>query len=335
MTKSALPDLSGHSVRRWSVHLTPSIRLLIMAVAVAVSLVAFLTLNQRAGWAFTLSFRGEKLVALILVAYSIALSTLVFQTLTGNRILAPGVMGFDSLYVLIQTSLVFFAGSALLYSMPPELKWLLEVLVLTVMTCSLYLWLFHYQRRDLHTLVLIGIVFGILFRSLSALIGRLIDPVEFDFLQDNLFASFNTVQSELLGLSAVICILVSLYLWRHRYHLDVMALGEAAAINLGLKYRSLVMTCLISVSVLVAVSTALVGPVTFFGLMVVNMAYYLAGTHQHRYLIPMATGVAVLSLVGGQAVLEHVLRYGTALSIIIEFVGGLFFILLVIRQGRK
>lgn len=336
MARSAdLTGLTGMLAGRWSERLTPGLRLLLVLLVAAVAVMAYLTLNQRAGWSFTLQFRGPRLLALILVAYSISLSTLVFQTLTGNRILAPGVMGFDSLYILIQTTAVFTLGGRVLYGMPAELKWGLEVTALTAATCALYYWLFHRQRRDLPTLVLVGIVFGILFRSLSALMSRMIDPVEFDFLQDNLFASFNTVNHDLLVLSAVVCLLTSLFLWRLRHQLDVMALGESTAVNLGLNYRRLVMVSLVAVSLLVAVSTALVGPVTFFGLMVVNLAYHMAGSHRHRYLIPMSAALAVLCLIGGQAILEHVLRYGTALSIIIEFVGGLFFIFLVMRQGRQ
>ena len=45
---------------------------------------------------------------MLLVGYAIAVSTVLFQTITDNRILTPSIMGFDSLYRLIQTSLSSF-----------------------------------------------------------------------------------------------------------------------------------------------------------------------------------------------------------------------------------
>jgi len=316
-------------------HLTPPVRLLIAGLVAGLAVVAFMTMNVKAGWAFTLAFRGEKVAAMALVGYCIAVSTVLFQTLTHNRILTPGVMGFDSLYILIQSVLVFSFGGLFYSQLNPQVKWLGEVVVMTGAVCALYYWLFLRQKRDLHVLVLVGIIFGTGFRSLNSLVTRMMDPVEFDSLQDVMFASFNRIDSTLLGASTVLVGLVSLLLWRHRYDFDVLALGDAPAINLGLNHRRLVMRMLVAVGVLVSISTALVGPVTFFGLLVANLAYSLAGTHQHRYSLPMAVLLSIITLIGGQALLEHLLSFGTSLSIIIEFAGGIVFLALILRQGRR
>ena len=42
---------------------------------------------------------------------AIAYSTVIFQTITHNRILTPSIMGLDSLYLLVQTVVIFFLGS--------------------------------------------------------------------------------------------------------------------------------------------------------------------------------------------------------------------------------
>jgi iron complex transport system permease protein len=83
------------------------------------------------------------------------------------------------------------------------------------------------------------------------------------------------------------------------------------------------------------VSTALVGPVTFFGLLVANLAYQIAGTHKHRYILPVASLLAVICIVGGQLVLERIFAFDTALSIVIEFVGGIVFLALLIRGTAR
>jgi len=315
--------------------LSPSIRLWLLLGGVILASLLFMTLNVRAGWAFTLPFRGEKLLGLLLVAYCIAMSTVLFQTITHNRILSPGIMGFDFLYLLLQSLMVYSLGTVFFSQIPPSFKWVGEVLVMVGVMCLLYYWLFIRQQRHLHVLVLVGIILGTLFRSLNAMIARLMDPVEFDLLQDVMFASFNQIDSALLGVSALMAFLVSVFGWRYRHALDVLALGGDQAVNLGLNPRRLMMLILMAIAILVSVSTALVGPVTFFGLLVANLAYQLAGTHRHVYVLPMAFGLAAMILIAGQAVLEHLLSFGTGLSVIIEFIGGLFFLILVIRQGRR
>ncbi|HET8904146.1 MAG TPA: iron chelate uptake ABC transporter family permease subunit [Saccharospirillum sp.] len=316
-------------------RVTPGQRLVLALLFVAVAILGFMTLNVRAGWAFTLPFRAEKVAAMALVGFAIALSTVLFQTLTHNRILTPGIMGFDALYLLLQSTLLLTLGRQFYSQLNPHIKWLSEVVLMTGALCGLYYWLFLRQKRDLHVLILVGIIFGTLFRSINSLITRMMDPVDFDVLQDVMFASFNRIDSPLLGIATLLVAVISVWVWRQRYQLDVLLLGEAPAINLGLNQKRLTLQLLVAIAVLVSVSTALVGPVTFFGLLVANLAYAIAGSHQHRFILPMATLLAIATLIGGQAVLEHLLHFGTSLSIVVEFVGGLFFLWLVIQQGRR
>ena len=297
--------------------------------------VLFMTLNARGRWDFILPFRGMKVLSMVLVGYAIAVSTVLFQTVSRNRILTPSIMGFDALYVLIQTSLVFTIGSAGLTALDPRLLFVFNVATMVVFSSVLYRWLFSGSSRSIHLLVLVGIVFGVLFRSLSGFMQRIIDPNEFVLLQDRLFASFNSVDSELLAVAAATVIAVSIVGWRFMNTYDVLSLGREASVSLGIDYNRVVTIVLILVAILVSVSTALVGPVTFFGLLVASLAYQIAGTHKHRCVLPVATLLAVICLVGGQLVLERVFAFDTALSIVIEFVGGIVFLALLIRGAAR
>ncbi len=205
---------------------------------------------------------------------------------------------------------------------------------MVVLSTILFRWLFGGKRKSLHILVLVGIVCGVLFRSVASFMGRIIDPNEFAVLQDRLFASFNAVKPDLLLIAAVLVAGTMVVLWRLRRDLDVLALGRDLATVLGADYRGLVLRLLMIVSVLVAVSTALVGPITFFGLLVASLAYQLTGSHKHAVNLPVAVALAVLALVGGQTILEHVFGLATVLSVIIEFIGGIVFIVLVTRTAR-
>lgn len=304
------------------------------------SIALYMTLGARGRWDFILAFRGTKIAAMVLVGYAIAVSTVLFQTITNNRILTPSVMGFDHLYRLIQTGLVFQFGSGLVATLDPRLRFGVEVASMVVFSGLLYWWLFNGagrgdNRRSLHLLLLVGIVFGVLFRSVTNFLQRIIDPNAFLTVQDRLFANFNRVDVELLTVSALVILAVSLAGWRWRRTFDVLALGRDAAINLGVEHRRAVMAVLVMVSILVSVSTALVGPVTFFGLLVANLAYLLIRSHRHALVLPAAVLIAVLTLVAGQLVLERVFGYNAALSIVIEFVGGLAFLFILVRGSAR
>jgi iron complex transport system permease protein len=199
----------------------------------------------------------------------------------------------------------------------------------------LFRWLFGKETQSLHALVLVGIVLGILFRSLANFLQRVLDPNAFQVLQDTLFASFSRADLALLGISLALTGAASLMLLRLSHRFDVLTLGRSHAISLGLDHHRTVMAMLLCIAVLVSVSTALVGPVTFFGLLVASLARALVGDARHRFVLPAAVLLAVVTLVGGQTILERVFRFDTALSIIVEFLGGLVFLLLVLRGAAR
>ncbi len=312
---------------------TSRLILLCLAGLALISVVAFMTLGAKGSWSFVLSFRGTRLAAMLIVAFAIAVSTVLFQTITGNRILTPALMGFDALYVLLQTSIVFLFGAVTLTGLDPRLMFIVEVAIMVGFSLALYRLLFGTGRHNVHLIVLIGIVLGGLFRSLSGFLQRIISPEDFIVLQDRLFASFNLTDSTLVGVSALLIGLVTIAIWRMFSVFDVMMLGRDTAIALGVDHKAMTMRILALVSILVSISTALVGPVTFFGLLVANLAYILMPAAKHRIILPAAVLVSIICLVGGQTILERVFAFDTALSIIIEFAGGLFFILFLLK-GR-
>lgn len=309
--------------------------LLVLALCAVVAIAAFMVLGARSNWGFVLPFRGKKLLGLLLVAHSVAVSTVLFQTVTANRILTPAIMGFDALFVLGSTLLVAIFGSGAVAGFDPRLVFLGDLVVMVTASMALYLWLFGGEEQSLHRLLLIGVVLGIFLRTLAQFVQRLLDPNEFMVLSDMLFASFGAIPAFLLGLSTLIVLAVTLWLVPRLARLDVMALGRPVAINLGLHWRSETLLTLGAVSLLVSVSTALVGPVLFFGLLAASLGHLAVGQSAHRYLLPAASLVGVILLVGGQVVLERVFAFDTALSIVVEFAGGLTFIALLIGKGRR
>ncbi|MDM5250618.1 iron chelate uptake ABC transporter family permease subunit [Lysinibacillus sp. G4S2] len=308
--------------------------LILLGLAVAsILLYVFYELNGNYHYAFPR--RLIKVVAMSLTGIAIAYSTVVFQTITHNHILTPSVMGLDALYMLVQTFTYYFFGSMSIFVINAKYNFLLAVLAMIVFALIFYLVLFKGGKRPIYFLLLVGMIVGTFLGSVSTFLQVLIDPNEFLSLQSKMFASFNNVNSDLVWLAAVVIIITFIYGWRHMNQLDVMSLGRDTAINLGVPYDKLVQRMLIVSSVLIAVSTALVGPITFFGLIVANLSYQFFKTYKHSVLITGSCVMSVVALVGGQWMVERVFNFDTTLSVIINFVGGVYFIYLLLKESRS
>lgn len=313
--------------------LSPQQRIILFAVLAITLLVIFMTVNLGNNLHYILVRRGYILLTMVIVGFVAAISTVLFQSVTNNRILTPSLMGIESLFVLIQTVTIFFySGTTNQFWLFNIIKFAVETCLLVLFSILLYQWLFTTVKFNINLVLMIGIVLGSLFRSSSNLLQRLLDPSEFAILQGRIFATFTRATPELVWFSLILIIAMSFFIWQKRYLFDVLALGREQAINLGLNYQYYVMLTLFIVSILVAIATALVGPLTFLGLMVANLAYLLAGSYQHRYVLPTAFLLAIIALVGGQLVLQYGLNMSGSLSVVLEFLGGIFFIYLILKR---
>jgi len=284
---------------------------------------------------YLLSKRLPKVLAIIITGVSIAISSTIFQTITNNRILTPSVLGLDSLYILIQTLVIFVFGSTSKLIVNRNINFLFTVLIMILFSKILFKTLFNKEKNNILNLLLIGLILRTLFQSLSSFMQMIIDPNEFLHVQDKMFASFNNINTNILLLSTVIITLIVIYIFQYVKELDILLLGRDHAINLGIDYEHFVHKSLLIVSILVSISTALVGPITFLGLLVVNLSRELLNTFEHKYLIITSSLVSILALIGGQLLVERVFNFSTPISVIINFVGGVYFINLLLKESES
>ncbi|NRR19525.1 MULTISPECIES: iron chelate uptake ABC transporter family permease subunit [unclassified Brevibacillus] len=302
---------------------------------VAIALIAiFMTINAGGNWDYILPRRAKEILAIILTGCIIAFSTMVFQTITNNRILTPSIIGLDSLYMFIQTFVIFVFGSTHFTLMNNNVNFLISTGIMVLFAGLLYKFLFRREGQNIYFLLLIGLILGTLFSSLSTFMQVLIDPNEFLIVQDKMFASFNNVKTDLLITSYVLVIVIAIYFWRYIKYLDVLSLGRDQAINLGIPYDFVIKRFLIVIAILVSIATALVGPITFLGLLVANLAHQFMKTYQHKYLLAGSALISVIALVGGLLIVKHVFTFSTTLSVIVNFIGGVYFIYLLLKENK-
>ena len=312
-----------------------TVKLIVLALLAIIFILLYGFYDIKGGFDYAFPKRMIRVAAMVVTGCAIAFSTVVFQTITQNRILTPSVMGLDSMYEVVQTLIFFFAGSMSVWVLNKYLNFGAAILAMVLFALILYRFLFKADKHPIYLLLLIGMIIGTLLGSLVTFLQVLIDPVEYLSLQNLLFASFSNIKPDLLYIAIAILLLAFIIGYRMLADLDVMSLGRENAINLGVDYDRMVMNTLILSSVLIATSTALVGPITFFGLIVANLSYQFFATYKHSILILGASLISIVALVGGQFFVEHVFELRTTLSVIINFVGGIYFIYLLLKESRS
>ena len=309
------------------------IYLLIALLGIGILLFLFLDLNAKSA-SYALSRRIPKIIAIVLTGSAIAYASLVFQTVTENRILTPSVLGLDALYIFIQTVIIFIVGSESMAKADSRTSFIISVVLMVIFSVGILGMILKKVKGNIYLLLLVGIITGTLFRSGSSFIQVIIDPNEFLILQGSLFASFNNVNTEVLVLSAVLLTGAMGFGMTKLKELDVLSLGRDNAINLGINHKSLVDMILVIVAILISVSTALVGPITFLGILVTNLSREMLKTYKHKYLIIGAMLISSTALVYGQLLVERVFEFSTPISVIINFIGGIYFIYLLLRENQ-
>lgn len=288
------------------------------------------------GWWTVTRMRLASAGTIVVVAFCQSVATVLFHTATGNRILTPSILGFDALYRVMQTALVFVLGAGALAATDSLGHVAVQSLLMIGAATALYGWLFSGRRADLHVLLLVGVVLGMGFGALATFMQRLLTPSEFDILSARLFGNVGNADARHLPYAALVCVVVGVVVWRRRHRLDVLALGRDTATSLGLHHRRETLLLLVLVAVLVSVSTTLVGPLTFFGFVVASLTYQVAGGGAgHTRLLPLAVVLGTAGLLAAYVVLRHVFYAGGLVSVIIELGGGLLFLVLLLRKGLR
>ena len=290
------------------------------------------------GGAFThpiiLTLRLKKVLIFILVSLSSAFGTIAFQAVVTNRYLTPGILGIESYYRLIQTLLLFFGYQFISVSFHPAYQFLL-VVALMVLSYLLFSKLsFQNLRLDLHTVLMMGLVISMLFQSLSTFFQVLMDPNEYAQLQSRLFPTFQNVDNSVLLLAAVLMLPIIISLWRKRNILEVLEMGNDHAINLGIDTNKEVKRILMQVIVLSAVSSALVGPMMFLGFTTANLTYLVFKTYRMNLLLLGASVIGFMALIIGQFLVERIFAFQTSASILIEWLGGILFFVLLWKERK-
>ena len=313
-------------------------KLTVMSVLAVIAMGAYMLVdvnfNNERLFAYAMEIRAPKLAVMVITAFAIGGASLIFQSVISNTIVTPCLLGMNSLYTLIHTAVIFFAGSTSMLANNANLSFAADLIIMGVTAMLIYGWLFKKTNYNVLYVLLIGTVLMSFFSSMQSTLTRVMDPNEYDNLLSTLVASFSNVNSEIIIFSLVILALLIFVLRKDLALLNVITLGRQQAINLGVDYDKTIRRLLLGVVSCIAVATAMVGPISFLGLIIANLARQLLQTYRHGQLILGSALFGVIVLVGGQLIVEHVFTYTIPVSVFITVGGGIYFLYLLLVRRR-
>ena len=313
-------------------------KLLIMACLALLCAAAYLLVEVQFDNArlfqYAMKIRTPKLIVMLITAFAIGGASIVFQSIINNTIVTPCLLGMNSLYTLIHTTVVFFAGSSSVIAASANLSFAVDVVLMGITATLIYSWIFKKTRHNVLYMLLVGTVLTSFFSSIQTTLTRVMDPNEYDSLLNTLVASFSNINSEIILFVLLLLGLIVFALRKELALLDVLTLGKEQAINLGVDYDRCIRRLLLGVTLCIAVATAMVGPISFLGLIIANLSRQLLKTYRHSQLILGSALFGMIVLVGGQLIVEHVYSYAVPVSVFITVGGGLYFLYLLLTRKK-
>ena len=306
--------------------------LILLSIAAAL-IYLFLFMNMKY-FDYFMSLRVPKLVVMIIVAFAIGGASIVFQSIINNTIVTPCLLGMNSLYTLIHTAVVFFLGSGSIFVVQANLSFGLDLILMGVIATLIYSYLFKKTKHNVLYVLLSGTIMTTFFSSIQTTLTRIMDPNEYDTLLSSLVASFSNINTSIIVFSVLLMAAIIFGLRKELALLDVITLGKNQAINLGVDYDRTIRRLLLGVTLFIAIATAMVGPISFLGLIIANLSREFFKTYRHTTLIIGSFLIGIIILVGGQIVVERVYNYGIPISVFITVGGGIYFLYLLLRQRR-
>lgn len=270
--------------------------------------------------------RIPRTTAAVLVGCALSVSGAILQSILNNSLASPSVIGVNAgagLFVVLIAA--FFPTSIYLTTVAAFAGALLAV----------YLVYFIGKRTGLSrmAIALAGV-------AVSSFIGAIIDTV-LTLKPDTMFArtafaigGFAGITMDRIsfaGVFIIVAFVVSLLL---SYDMNVLALGDESAKSLGLNVVGLRSCSLILAAALAASAVSLAGQIGFVGLIVPHVSRFLVG-HDNRILLPVSALIgSIFTLLCDLLARILFAPFEIPVGIILSFLGGPFFIYLLVRGKR-
>ena len=273
------------------------------------------------------------LYGMIGAAVVLAVVSLSFQTVTQSRVLTPSMIGFDAVFVGTQTLIVFFLGARHFLFANPFVNYVLTAGIMVVVSMLMFGAILRSQRNNIVFLLMFGLVLSGIVRSGSTYLQLLMTEGDFFQVAAAVSVNVNNMNVTIIWLVLpIIAVVVIATLARHRRY-NVMSLGPEQAKGLGIPYEREMRINLILIAIGMSVATALIGSLTFLGLLAVNASREVFKTYKHLPLFIGSAMMAAVVLIAGQGIMELMLG-AIPVTVIIDLVGCTYVFYLILKENR-
>lgn len=334
----ALPRIGARTHTGDAARRAARIRLALLVAVTLVAAAAFLFVGVNFAspklFAYAMKTRIPKIFAMLIAALGIGTATLVFQSIIRNTVVTPCLLGMNALYTLVHTAMAFTLGVGVYLALDANISFLIDLSIMAMAATAIYGWIFRLTRYNVLYILLVGTVLTSLFGSIQDTLIRVMDPNEYETLLTTLVPSFSNMNVGVVVLAAALVAAILCAFRRDLALLDVISLGKDQAINLGVDYDRAIRRLLLCVTLLISVATALVGPISFLGLIIANLSRQMIGTYRHSYLMAGSSLMGMLVLFAGETLTERATHYLIPVSVFVTIGGGLYFLWLLYRTKK-
>jgi len=282
------------------------------------------------------SILGRAIPALVAMGASaivLAVVSLSFQTIVQSRVLTPSMIGFDAVFVGTQTGLVFAFGAEHFLFADPVINYLATAGIMVVISMGMFGFILRSGRNNIIFLLMFGLVLSGIIGSGTRYLQVIMNQSDFFQVQAATSVNINNINTSIINLALpIMAVVVAVTLFRHRRY-NVMSLGAVQAKSLGVHYEREMTINLIIIAVGMSVATALIGSLTFLGLLAVNAAREILKTHKHMPLFIGSALMAALALILGEAV-RVFFEWGIPVTAIINLVGCVYVFFVILRSQK-
>jgi len=273
------------------------------------------------------------LVGIIGASIVIAIVSLSFQTITHSRVLSPSMVGFPAVFVGTQTLLVFFLGAQHFLFANPFVNFLLTSGIMVAVSVLMFGAVLRSHKNNIVFLLMFGIVISGIIMSSSNYLRLMLTEADFFQLMAAINVNVPAVDEGIIWFALpFMVIVVVLTMMRHRRY-NVMTLGSEQAKGLGIHYEKELRINLILIAFGMSIVTALIGPLTFLGLLAVNAAREMLKTYKHMPLFIASSLLAMVVLIAGQGLMELMLG-AVPVTVIVDIVGCAYVFFLILKENR-
>lgn len=303
------------------------ILLVILVALISIFTGAYNITKNHEGWRMIFITRIPRTLSLMLTGAAMAMSGIVMQLITQNKLVEPTTTGT-----------IEWAGLGLIlaYILVPSASLLLRTtaaIVFSFIGSMIFILLLrNIKLKSSFYVPIIGIMMGAVISAISTFVA-----LEFNMTQSleiwfaGSFAQMQKGRYEYLYL--IILITVIIYIYADK--LTLVGLGKDVATNLGLNYKKIILVSNVLVSIATGLVASVVGNVPFLGILVPNLVSMYRGDNLRDnlpYTCLSAMVVIMIADIIGRTIISP---FEVPVSLILGSIGAIGFLIIIFVKGGK